>query len=404
MSGPVSRRHVRDRIRNHAVLLAITLWAVVGVNLAWPGVLGFSGHLKGEDYAHFYVLGRIVRDGRLELLYDTPGQAAYLSSVIPGAPLTYFVPVYGPQVALFFRLFASFPYLVSFGLWTAATIVLYLSCCYAIWQRCGALREFRTEVLILAIGSPALWQLVVYGQNSAIALAALTFGWILLRAQRPALAGLVLGVLFYKPQLALAAVVVLLATSQWRALAMVAASAIAQMLLPICLLGSAPPLDYLRTLLHLGEITALLEPKPYQMHSFRALFTLLGSSPFLATVLSIGCAAGTMIVVVRHWRIGGDPLISFALLLLATVLISPHTTVYDLVIIAPALMILADRLLSATVSGPATSALWVIVGALFLLPLGSHYSRFVHIQPSVICMTALLWWQARGGRLLRSFA
>jgi hypothetical protein len=176
------------------------------------------------------------------------------------------------------------------------------------------------------------------------------------------------------------------------------------MLLAICLLGSAPPLDYFRTLLHLGEITPLLEPKPYQMHSFRALFTLLGSSPLQATVLSIVCAAGTMIVVVRHWRIGGDPLMSFALLLLATVLISPHTTVYDLVIIAPALMIVADRLLSRTVSGPATSTLWVIVGALFLLPLGSHYSRFVHIQPSVICMTALLWWQARGGRLLRSFA
>jgi alpha-1,2-mannosyltransferase len=381
------------RIRTYAALLAVTLWGVIAVNLAWPGVLGFSGHLKGEDYAHFYVLGRLVHDGHVELLYNTAAQAAYLSIAIPGAPLTYFVPVYGPQVALLFRPFASVPYLASFGLWSVLTVALYLWSCFAIWRRNPALRTFRTDVTLLAIASPALWQLILHGQNSAVALACLTGGWLLVQSGRLVAGGLVLGLLFYKPQLAIATIVVLACTAQWRVIVSMGASVAAQMSAVVVLLGTAPILDYVQMLARLGQLTALVEPKLNQMHSFRAFFALLGTSPRTSTVLAIVCSAVVVAAVVRHWRSKSDPEISFALLLFSTVLISPHTTVYDLVIVVPALMIVASRLVTSDASNQANLTTG-LVAAVFLLPLISHYSSFVYVQPTVICLTWLIWIHA----------
>ena len=202
---------------------------MAAVNMAAPGVVARSGHLKGEDYSHFYVLGRLAHEGRVAWLYDTAAQARYLPTAIPGAPTTYFIPVYGPQVALFFQPFASVPYLPSLALWTIASAALYLGSCFGVWRRLERLRPYRTEVAILAIGSPALWQLILHGQNSAVAVASLTGGWLCLRARRHVLAGLALGLRFYKPQLALAAVVAQALTGRWVVVASMAACTLIQL-------------------------------------------------------------------------------------------------------------------------------------------------------------------------------
>jgi Glycosyltransferase family 87 len=243
------------------------------------------------------------------------------------------------------------------------------------------------------IASPALWQLILHGQNSAVALACLTAGWLLVRSERLVAGGLVLGLLFYKPQLAIATIVVLACTAQWRVLVSMGVSVAAQMSVVVLFLGTAPILAYATLLAHLGQWTALVEPKLNQMHSFRAFFALLGTSARVTTVLAVGCSVATIAAVVRHWRSKRDPEISFALLLFATVLISPHTTVYDLVIVVPALMIIASRLVTREAADHVNLTM-ALVAAVFVLPLISHYSSVVHVQPTVICMTWLIWTHA----------
>jgi hypothetical protein len=73
---------------------------------------------------------------------------------------------------------------------------------------------------------------------------------------------------------------------------------------------------------------------------------------------------------VRHWRSGRDAEVTFALVLIATLVISPHTSVYDLALLTPALMILADRLLAADArEGRVDKTGWVLIASTFLLPL-----------------------------------
>jgi alpha-1,2-mannosyltransferase len=353
-------------------------------------VLARSGHIKGEDYAHFYLLGRLALEGRTDSLYDAGAQARYLTKAIPGAPETYFVPVYGPQVALLYAPFALLPYLPSLAVFLAASIALYLASCYAIWRTLGSLHRYRIEIGLLALGSPALWQLILHGQNSAIALACVTAGWLCLRSHRPALAGIAFGLLFYKPQLAAAAGVVFLLTGQWTVLLGMVTSAVAQLGCASLILGMPSLTAYTQMLRQLPQIAPLLEPKVHMMHSYRAFFALLSIDARWVLVLSLLCSIATIAVVVRHWKAAVDPDVSFALLLIASVLVSPHTTVYDLVLLAPALLILADRQLRDMTPHYLR---WCLLASVFLLPLTSSIASVIFVQPLVVSLTWLLFDQ-----------
>jgi len=89
----------------------------------------------------------------------------------------------------------------------------------------------------------------------------------------------------------------------------------------------------------------------------------------------------------------------YSALLFATVLVSPHLTVYDLVILAPAFILLADwlQVQALTLS---TRALGTLLYLVYALPLIGPFTRFTHVQLSVIAMAAtvvFLWQIGREG-------
>ena len=79
----------------------------------------------------------------------------------------------------------------------------------------------------------------------------------------------------------------------------------------------------------------------------------------------------------------------YSALLLATVLVSPHLTVYDLVILAPTFLLLADWLIahSNIPSRHAETLLYLV----YALPLVGPLTRWTHVQLSVIAIAALLY-------------
>jgi uncharacterized membrane protein YozB (DUF420 family) len=109
-------------------------------------------------------------------------------------------------------------------------------------------------------------------------------------------------------------------------------------------------------------------------------------------VSAIVVLAGTIAIWKRQ-----EPLpLKYSALLLATVLVSPHLTVYDLVILAPAVLLLTDWFISHPSAPQGTGTLIYLVCALPLLGPGT---RWTHIQLSVIAMAALLYllWRMREG-------
>jgi hypothetical protein len=129
------------------------------------------------------------------------------------------------------------------------------------------------------------------------------------------------------------------------------------------------------------------------MDSLRAFWSLLLPWPQVALALYGLSAAAVLALMVRCWS-GRLPLeLRFSALLLATILVAPHLTVYDLVILAPAFLLLADG--TAASSQGAAKAVQFLLYLCYPLFLLGPLTRVTHLQLSVVALAALLSITAR---------
>jgi hypothetical protein len=366
------------------------LWTIYAIDMSTPGLRDRNDLLKGTDFLHFYTLGNIALQERGDLLYDMPGQSALLQKLVPPAAGNLYVPLYGPQVSLLFAPFARMSYPASLTIWLLLNAVIYATCCYLVWKHCANLMCAEPwTVLIAALAFPGFFHLILWGQTSGLALLCFTLAFLALSKNRAYLAGLAIGSLIFKPQLGLAAAVIFLFAREWKVITAAVLAALAQLSIGWLYYGTPVMLAYLRALLHVREVLPMLEPRPYQMHSLRVFWSLLIPWTPLAFILYAATAVAVLAVAARCWRSKTSLGLRYSALLLATVLVAPHLTVYDLVILAPAFLLLADWAVrnAARGSAPIMSALLYLCYPLFLL---APLTRITHLQLSVIALAGLL--------------
>lgn len=377
------------RLRAHALLVGATLWALYVWTLATPGLRDRNGNLKGADFLHFYTLGSLALEHRGADLYDMDKQAAVAATRIPEAAGIRYLPLYPPQVSILFAPLAHFSYGWALTLWWICTGLIYAMCCYSIWRACPNLRGHGALVTLLAAAFPAFFHLIAWGQTSALALACFTLMFFLLRDRRDFLAGLTLGCLIFKPQMGLAAAIVFVALGAWRAVAGAVVAAVVQFSAGVFYYGKEPLRQWIHTLANANSLLPLLEPKPYQTHCLRTFWAMIVPWPALASGLYVISAAAILALTYSLWRRNATPLpLRFSALLLATVLISPHLTIYDLAILAPVLLLLADWLMAQ--SPEAANRIGTLLYLVYMLPLLSVVTRWTHVQLSVAAMVALV--------------
>lgn len=384
------------RLRAHGAILAICLWGFYAWNLATPGLLDHNGKLKGTDFLHFYSLGALAQQHRGGDLYDMNAQAALAAQRVPQAAGLRYLPLYPPQVSLLFAPLAHLSYGWALILWWSVSAAIYGICCYAIWRACRNLRDYGGLVALLAAGFPAFLHLIAWGQTSALALACFTGMFFLLRGERQFLAGLLLGCLIFKPQLGLAAAVVFLAIGAWRILLGAALSAAVQLSAGILYYGIGPLRQWIGLIENVRPVLPLLEPKLYQTYSLRTFWTMLVPWAGVAFFFYVLSAAAILGLTITCWRgKSSAPFgVRYSLLLLATVLVAPHLTVYDLVILAPALLLISDCLVGVRVrqgSRGRTPGLGTLLYLIYVLPLFGFLALVTHVQLGVIAMVAAVY-------------
>jgi hypothetical protein len=373
------------RLRRQAILLTAGLWLTYAVTISTPGLRDRFGQLKGVDFLQFYTAGSLALRGDLPHLYNLPAFTAESVRRVPQATHVIFAPIYGPQVAVLMAPLAMLPYGVALLMWTTVSAVIYALVLRAVWRICPNLHQYRTTVLFAALGYPAFFNLIAHGQSSALALACFAGAFFALRSQRPILAGVAIGLLIYKPQLGLVSAVVFLSSGEWRTVLGAVVGAIAEISIGWLACGTRVMLEYGNVLRHLGDLAPMLQAKPYQMHSLMSLWKQLLPSRFAQPAYAL-TAACTIFLACWIWRSRAPLPLRFAGLLLATVLSSPHLYVYDLVILAPALLFLANWILG---SADAPRLGWWIYLA-YALPLIGPITRYTHVQLSVISFAVLL--------------
>ena len=386
------------RLRAQATVLALCVWSICALDLATPGMFDRAGNIKFQDFIQFYVSARLIAQGRASQLFDQQvtfdelRRIVYQSSELPPTRVR-LPPVYGPQVGLLFRPFANLSFPAAAPLWATLSLILYFSCVAAVWRSCANLCGHPRIVALAAIAFPPLFHTFIRGQISVLLLACFTAAWLALRADRPWLVGLALGLLVCKPQFLVAIPVVLLVAGAWRTLAATILSASAQLALTWLLFGTAVMRAYFNTLWNMSPYMAAVEPgiAHIQMHSLRSFWALLLPWPNISMALYVFTSIPAVVLAAAVWKSSSNAALRFAALTLAAVLVNPHLFVYDLLVLAPALLLLADWGLSVQAKSLFVDRLRILTYLAFVLPILGPLARWTHIQLSVIAYASLLW-------------
>jgi hypothetical protein len=293
LSGPFTPKQHR-LIRIHLALIPVygwllVVWTVYAVDVSVPGQLDRSGHIKGHDFAHFYVLGEIANDQTPGDLYSFEAQARRMDDLVPHYT-NRFLPIHAPQVAVFFAPLARAPYERAVTLWLLLSAAIYAACCYAMWKSLPSLLTHGWIVALLAAAYPAFYALITFGQTSAFALLWFTLAFFALKHERPWLAGFALGSLAYKPTLVLVLPFAFLYARQYKVVIAACIAALLQFGVAWAYFGSDAVMGYVNNFRAAAEFTSLLEARPELMHSLKSFFSLLLPWPALAFAAYVATA------------------------------------------------------------------------------------------------------------------
>jgi len=384
------------RIRAHAIVLAVCLWGVCAIDYATPGIFDRANTIKFQDFIQFPVAAGLIAQGRASELYDDRVLADGIRAIVGRETTVRLQYFYGPQVALPFISLGRLPFLAQAGIWVALSLLMYFACIHLLWKACTGLGPHPALVALCAIAYPPLFHFFMRGQVSAVVLVCFTAAGLAFLARRDWLAGIALGFLVFKPQFLVAVPLVLLFAQAWRVFAGLAISAGAQLAFTLLYFGPAVMRSYMRMLLHsAGQPGATeLNLSPIQMHSLRTFWELLIPWPRGVWILYVLTSLAVVAMAAAVWKYSSERSFRFSALILASVLVNPHVYIYDLLALAPALLLLADWAVIHA-EHPSMPALRVLLYLAFVLPLLGPLSRWTHLQLSVPVFAALLCflWQ-----------
>jgi alpha-1,2-mannosyltransferase len=311
--------------------VAVTAWVLSGQGMADP-----MGRPIGTDFLRLWTTSYALLNGEEHAIYD-PSAFFALERLVTQPPTPDFYPWNYPPASLpIVYPLALLSYLESLAIWLALGLAGYLAALWRIFPR--------PLTLWVGFAFPAVFWTVTHGQTSFLMTSLFCWGLLELPS-RPVLAGILFGVLTFKPHLGLLLPVALVAGRHWRALAIAAATAVAMAAISVVLFGAGVWADFLAST---GPTRNMLESglnlgHYYKMQSVFAAARLLGTTTFVAYTLQGVAALGAAAIVGWAWRRNGDPDMKNAALIAATPLSTAFIFDYDLMLLGPAIAWLARK-------------------------------------------------------------
>jgi len=411
----------RERIRLVAVALLIAssvgfLYLVVTAH----GAIDRQGRPLGTDFSNVYAAGTYVNEGQPEAPFDPALQFARERAIF-GEATQFYGWHYPPYFLFIASALARMPYGLALAVWQAVSLGLYLLTIRAILTasfrgpRSGNPESIATEIerqapktsfrtlwlwipalardvrsagmtaasdplwLLLALAFPAVLINVGHGQNGFLT-ATLLGGALVTLDRRPLVAGILIGLLAYKPQFGLMIPIALLAGGRWRSCAAAAATVAVFTLATTFAFGPQVWHAFLASTEF--SRTIVLEQGNTGWHKIQSVFSWarMWDAPVPlayaiqgAVIVALGAALAWL------WRSAAPYPLKAAALCLAAILATPYSLDYDMMVLAPAIAFLAADGFTRGF-GPwektALAALWLVplvarsVAQVSLIPLG----------------------------------
>ncbi|MEE2691918.1 MAG: glycosyltransferase family 87 protein [Pseudomonadota bacterium] len=318
----------RERVNrlSIAAILAYCVGAVVVIATAHGG-FDALGIPLGFDFLAFHGAARLAADGELAAGFDPYVFTATLEQQLPGVGYGYFW-LYPPTFALMLAPLALLSYGAAFWVWTIAGLSVYGG---SVWL---ATRD-KTAVLA-CLGFTATWVTAYHGQNAFYSAALFIAATSFLLKRKEVLAGIAIGLLAFKPHLAVLFPFALAACSRWRAFGAATATLLVFSSVSIAAFGW----EYLEAYVAHGESLAsslLADERHWATISSLYVAAQLAGAPHAAALaLHVVVAISVSgFVIARIYNYGATKE-TLAMLVAASLLVSPYVMDYDLAVLAAA--------------------------------------------------------------------
>jgi len=233
---------------------------------------------------------------------------------------------YPPIYLLLILPLALLPYAWSLLAWTVATFAAYLTVMWKI--------DPERDSLWLAIAFPGALVNLTNGQNGFLTLALLAAAMLTLE-RRPILAGVMFGLMSYKPQYGLLVPIFLLATGRWRAVASASVTVVALAALSLVLFRAQTWQAFFSSITFTRQVVLEQGGSGFEkLQSAFAAARLWGFSVATAYAFQAAISLIAAVTAIWIWRRTANFDLHAAALATSVLLTTPYMMDYDLVILA----------------------------------------------------------------------
>jgi arabinofuranan 3-O-arabinosyltransferase len=357
------------------------------------GLTNGAGRPFGDDFINYWSGAFLAWHGRVADIYNWSAFHTFETSVV-GANPDFYHYSYPPVLPVLTAPLAVLGYVPALAVWLVAGWL-------AFYFALSAARPDR-GCLLLALATPAVFINAVGGQNGTWT-AALLGGGLSLLDRRPIVAGVLFGLLIYKPQIGLLLPFALLAGRYFSAFFAAAITAVVLVLASVLFFGPDVWAAYFHNLSVLREV--ILENGTGVWHRMLSVFVAarrFGAGVQTAYATQAAFALLALFVVVLAWyrRDVAQPLKN-TLLVLGTCLATPYLQDYDLVVGAFVVVWLVDLYPAGEIPKPIQIGAGLILLVPFVASALAKYTGY-EFGPLFIAPVFLIAMQvalrARGAR------
>lgn len=373
-----------SRFDNRMIVYSILLFFIYLVFLIffvffWKGKWRTLFSPFGVDFGLFYAAGKMTLSGHVAQIFNVQAHHAVIEQVL-NLKLSYFLPwLYPPIFLLVIIPFALLPFNVALLLWLGLTLALMIFAASRMLPK-------RKKMAIMLLGFPGIFLNFRWGQNGFLSAALLGFA-IATMETSPVFSGVMIGLLAYKPQMAILPFFVLLVTKNWKALLSAMGTAVSVSLVSLLIFGKEVWFAFFQSLFQTSssltqasaEVTSAIQPSV-----LTSLIDMKVDSK-ISVAIQIIIALCAVVAVCRVFLHADRMTLKGSMLVLGIPLISPYFMQYDLVILAlPLLLLLYDMM----EYGYRKTEI-VMLSVLWLFPLvNSTLAIFTNIQISPLVLIA----------------
>ena len=403
---------VLDRLTSQPMLAVLALVcglsvAIVEVSylrsVSGPLIPGTTRVATG-DYLGVLTGARVLAEGNGPRLYDLDLQYRVHTRIVGTELAAWQFYVYPPLFAVLARPLAQLPFVTGFFLYGAAMFALGLVGALVLVRVVPRLARGRLDaatLIVLALAFHPMVRTMFGGQTTVLTWGLITSALWALQTRRQILAGILIGVLSYKPQYVPLLFVALLLSRSWLASGVAVVVTVAHYLLGAAVIGADWPLRMLATMQRYRPMEAANDGTHFSLMPFFR-FAIGGR---LATVVALACDAGVLFALARfapRARPGdADFPLTWALLVVSATLVSPHMQYYDFGILVLPVVIGLDTIVRE--GRRVTLPIRFAIAAVFVAyPVLYEAHRALHFQPLTLVTVALLAWLCWLGHAART--